>query len=131
MLKDIKNREDIEFLMNAFYKELLVNDQIGFIFTDVIALELDTHLPIICNFWEAVLFHRPIYNGNIMKVHIELDKKEPLKKEYFEIWQQLFIETLDKYFTGKNTDEAKRRVALMAPLIQYKINRSRENNFIQ
>ena len=55
MKKDIENRQDIELLLNRFYEKVFKDDLIGRFFTEVVPLNLETHLPIIADFWESVL----------------------------------------------------------------------------
>jgi len=50
MKKDIDNREDIDLLMNVFYGKLLKDDSINYIFTDVIKINIKTHIPVIADF---------------------------------------------------------------------------------
>ena len=60
-MKDIETREDIELLLTRFYDVAIVDDEIGHHFAD---LDLVTHLPVIVDFWEKVLFGKNIYFGN-------------------------------------------------------------------
>ena len=63
--------------LSEFYKKALKNEQIGYIFTEVAQLDMEEYLPIICDFWEAVLLggrHR----GNTLKTHLDLHKKTAL-----------------------------------------------------
>jgi len=53
-MRDIETRDDIELLMQAFYKKVMKDEMIGFIFTDVAQLDLAHHLPIITDFWGNV-----------------------------------------------------------------------------
>jgi len=72
MKKDIENREDIDLLMESFYSKAMTDEQIGYIFTDVAKLDLEHHLPIIGDFWEALLFRTgdyARYGRNPLQVH--------------------------------------------------------------
>lgn len=131
MRKAIQSRADIVFLMEQFYQKLLPDPIVGYIFTDVVQINLEKHLPILADFWEIILLGTGDYKGNIMLKHIELDKKTPLLPEHFERWKKLFFETVDEYFIGDVAEEAKRRVNLMEGLMQFKIAKSREQGFIQ
>lgn len=50
-MKEIENRKDIEFLVDEFYKQVVKDELIGFFFTEVIALNMDQHMPIMYDFW--------------------------------------------------------------------------------
>ena len=131
MKKEITTRTDIEFLVNAFYTKAKKDEIIGHFFTEVVNISWETHIPKIVNFWEAVLLDNPVYRGNPMTAHIELDQKSKLNPEHFEQWKKLFGETLDEHFVGENVDKAKTRADIMGNLMMYKIERSRADFFIQ
>lgn len=131
MKKDIESRTDIEDLINEFYSQLKSDELIGFIFTKAVKLDFDKHIPIICDFWEAVLFHHPVYHGNVMLAHIALDKKVKLLPEHFERWASLLFKIIDQYFEGPVTEDMIKRVNLMLPLMQFKVESSRDKGFIQ
>jgi hemoglobin len=130
-MKDIQNRSDIEFLINAFYEKVIKDDVIGYIFTDVVQLNWETHIPVMYDFWETILLDQMKYKGNPMLKHIELNKKEPLQSQHFERWIALWEGTIDHHFVGENADEAKKRANLMGGLMQYKIKQSENDGFIQ
>lgn len=124
MKRDIESREDIEFLIDAFYTKVKKDDVIGYIFTDVVNLSWDKHLPIMYDFWESVLLNANKYRGNPMHTHLELNKKEPLTKEHFTRWKKLFFETLDEHFEGEKVALAKHRVEAMEAIMLLKMGRS-------
>lgn len=117
MKADIKDRDDIDRLMQLFYERALADDVIGYIFTDVARLDLEHHLPIIGDFWESLLFGTGVYakhGRNPLLVHRQLDSKEPLTREHFERWMEIFTTTVDELFLGDRTDYLKMRAAAIA-----------------
>ena len=82
--KDIAIREDIELLMNTFYSRLLSDENINYIFTDVARINMQTHMPILADFWESILLNKNIYYNNTMKIHMDLNEKTPLTKLHFD-----------------------------------------------
>lgn len=131
MKQDIQNRQDIEFLLDAFYKKIMKDTVIGHYFTEVIQISLEKHMPVLYNFWESVLFGSGNYKGNPVLKHIELDQKERLEKKHFDQWQKVFYETVDEHFEGEKAAEAKNRADLMGKLMLFKIEKAREQYFIQ
>lgn len=83
MKKDITTREDIEVLLNSFYNSLLQDNSINYIFTEVAKLDIKTHIPIIADFWDDILFNTYKYKNNPMKIHLELNEKSSLTKHHF------------------------------------------------
>jgi hemoglobin len=117
MLKDLENREDLEKLLTEFYTVAITDDKIGHYFTSVVKLDLKTHLPIIVNFWEKVLFGNPVYFRNPMAVHYELHEKAPFEKKHFDRWLKIFTATVDRLFRGETADKAKNKATMIARAI--------------
>lgn len=131
MKKDITTSEDIEFLVKAFYTTLQVDETIGYIFTEVAALDLEKHLPKIARFWETVLLGKRTYRGNVMRTHIDLNAKEQITEAHFNQWIHIWKTTIDTHFEGQKAAEAKERVDMMRPIMLYKMRASETRTFIQ
>lgn len=118
-MKDIETREDLEKLLTEFYKVAIVDAEIGHHFDD---LDLVSHLPIIVDFWEKILFNKLIYFGNPLQIHQKLHEKFPLKPEHFHRWIEIFIITIDANFTGEQAENAKLRAKAIADSLNRRIN---------
>jgi len=125
MKQDITNREDIDHLMHAFYSKLLEDSSISYIFNDVAKINIETHIPVIADFWESILFNRNVYHNNPMKIHMELHNKTPLLKHHFEVWLNYFNSTVDELFEGAIAAKAKERALSVATVMQIKISQQR------
>ncbi len=44
-MKDIQDPKDIQYLVDSFYKKVLQDDVIGYIFTEVVAISWEKHIP--------------------------------------------------------------------------------------
>lgn len=121
MKKDIEDRKDIELLMNTFYKKLLADNTISYIFTDVIKLNMETHIPIIADFWESILLHKNVYHNNPIKIHLDMNRKTPLLKHHFDTWVRNFNDSVDALFEGSVASMAKERALSIATVMQIKI----------
>ena len=119
MKRDIETREDIENLLSEFYSVATRDERIGHHFAE---LNLETHLPIIVNFWEKVLFGKPVYFGNPLAVHQNLHEKSPLKLEHFQRWLEIFEQTVDELFAGEMADAAKIRAKMIAHSLNQNLN---------
>lgn len=117
-MKDIENREDIINVVNAFYDKVQKNKELDYLFNTVAQLDWKVHLPKMYDFWETILFHKPIFKGNPMRKHINLHKIAPLKKENFDIWLQLFETTVDELYQGEIATQMKIRATSIATAIQ-------------
>ena len=104
--KDIENRKDIELLVDTFYKKVLKDNTIGYIFNKVAKIDWEKHLPLMYNFWETTILHKASYKGNPMKIHVDLNTKEPLNKVHFDQWLLMFNETVDGASGGRGAGSA-------------------------
>ena len=121
MKHDIKSRADIEKFIGNFYEAIKPDKTIGFIFTEVVEMNWEKHIPVIVDFWETILLDNPVYKKNAMEVHYDLNKKIPLQKEHFISWLQLFNAAVDNLFEGKIADLAKTRAKSIAGIMLFKM----------
>lgn len=120
-MKDIQNRADILFIMEAFYSKMLQDDKVGYIFTEVAQLDLKHHLPLLTDFWNNALFHAGGYKNNVVQIHKDLNGLETLTPAHFERWQLLLGETIDTHFKGGMADKMKLRASQVGMTIQAKL----------
>jgi hemoglobin len=120
-MTDIRNREDIVLLLENFYSKALSDETIGYFFTEVVPLNMETHLPLITDFWETVLFGKAAYRGNVLQMHQHIHQLSPFKEEHFKQWVQLFIETVDEMYEGDKATMAKQRAESVATLMRIKL----------
>jgi hemoglobin len=121
MKKDISSRDDLTHLMNAFYKRLLSDPSISYLFTDVAKISILEHIPVLVDFWDMVLFNSDTYSKNVMQIHVDIHKRSPLFKEHFITWLNYFNQSVDDLFEGDKATLAKQRAASIATLMQIKM----------
>lgn len=122
--KDISSREDIELFIRSFYEKVIEDETIGIIFTEVVPMDWDHHIPLITDFWETILLDNPVYKQNAMEVHYHINKIFPLQKNHFEAWLLLFNSTLSEMYEGPIADLAIKRAAGIAGLMEFKMKQS-------
>ena len=120
-MTDIETRSDIELLMNAFYAKALADDTIGFFFTEIVPLNMETHIPLIVDFWETVLLGESKYKGNVMQVHQHIHGLSAFKEAHFAKWVFLFQQTVTELFAGARAELAKQRAESIATLMRIKL----------
>ena len=101
---DIKSREDIERLINAFYTKLLEVEEIKPVFAGI---DFPAHIAHIVVFWSLVLLDEEGYKTNVFDKHINL----PIKAHMFDVWLKIFNQTVDELFNGEIAELAKQRAA--------------------
>ena len=71
--KDIETRADIEIFVKAFYEKVIVDEDIGMIFTKIIPINWEHHILLIIDFWETILLDNPVYKNNAMEAHYKIN----------------------------------------------------------
>lgn len=123
MQREIKDIEDIKFLVDSFYSKVRDDDLLSGIFNNVIQDNWPDHLEKMYRFWQTVLLNEHTYFGSPFRPHAVL----PIEKDHFNRWLELFFETLDEHFTGQKAEEARMRAQKMAEMFQYKLAYYKDN----
>ncbi len=121
---DIETREDIELLVETFYTGTFADPVLGPIFVDIVQLDLPRHMPIMCDFWETVLFQAGKYGRNAFGVHLDLHQQEPLTPTHFQRWLDIWETTVDDLFQGEKANLAKVQAGRIANGISGRLQRS-------
>jgi hemoglobin len=119
--KDIENRADLEKMLEAFYKKVFKDDLISHFFLEVVPLNLETHIPVITDFWESVLLDGRGYRKNVMEIHLNISEKSRIEKVHLDRWVKIFSETVDEMFEGTKASLAKQRAVSIATMMNIKI----------
>jgi hemoglobin len=120
--RDLEDRADIEALLKEFYSRAFEDPLIGRFFTEVVPLDLETHIPVIASFWESVLFRTHAYARNVMEIHRGIHLLSPINKEHLDRWVELFTETVKNNFEGEMSELMQQRARSIATLMDMKLN---------
>jgi len=120
-MNDIQNQEDLYLLVDEFYKKLLTDDSISYIFTDVVKIKLEEHLPILVTFWSQAILGTGGYTNNLTQIHLDVNAKEYLSPELFKIWLHHFYASVDENFKGEKAEQIKTQALSIATIMQIKI----------
>jgi hemoglobin len=126
-MKDIETQDDLYFLVDNFYQRLLSDSSISYIFTDLVKIKLEEHLPILVTFWSQAIFDTGGYFNNLTKIHLDINEKEKLTPELFNIWLNHFNSAVDANFIGNNAEKIKTQALSLATVMQIKINIDNNN----
>ncbi len=120
-MNDIKTQEDLSLLVADFYQKLLSDNRISYIFTDIVKIKLEEHLPILVMFWSQVILGTGGYSNNLTQIHLDVDLKEHLSPELFRIWLEHFYAAVDENFIGENSEKIKTQALSLATILKIKI----------
>ncbi|HNP32674.1 MAG TPA: group III truncated hemoglobin [Flavobacterium sp.] len=125
-MHDIQNQDDLYLLVDEFYKKLLADSSISYIFTDVVKIKIEEHLPILVTFWSQAILGTGGYVRNLTQIHLDVNAKEYLTPELFKIWLDHFYKTVDENFKGEKAEQIKTQALSIATIMQIKI--AQQNN---
>lgn len=121
MKKDLTGLADIEKVVALFYEKVKADDTIGFFFSEVIPIDWPSHLTLMCAFWENVLFYTGNYEGDPLATHRNIHRMHPTTSVHFERWLQLFEQSVDEMYEGKNATKMKMHAKGIATVMQEKM----------
>lgn len=127
MMNDIQNQDDLYLLVDEFYKKLLFDDSISYIFTDVVKIKIEEHLPILVTFWSQAILGTGGYTKNLTQIHLDINAKEHLTPELFKIWLHHFYTTVDENFKGQKAEQIKTQALSISTIMQIKIAQQKAN----
>ncbi len=111
---DIASRDDIVTLATTFYRRAFADDMLGPIFTDIAKMDLAAHMPVICDFWENILFRTGAYRGGAFAPHVVLNQQIPLDWPKFARWLEIWKGTVDDLFAGPYAELTKKHAENIA-----------------
>ena len=123
--RDLHTREDVEALLRCFYGRAFHDDVLAEPFADLCSRGLDEHLPVMCDFWETVLFRAGLYRRNALHAHRRLHQQTPLATEHFVRWLTLWNSTIDQIYQGPVAEHAKTQAARIATAMHRRLTGTR------
>lgn len=111
---DIADRDDIEELLTDFYGRTFADELLGVIFCDIAQMDLAEHLPVICDFWQTVLFRSGTYRRNALHPHMRLHALVRLTPAHFDRWLVLWKASVDDGYCGPKAELAKIQASRIA-----------------
>ncbi|BBZ49726.1 group III truncated hemoglobin [Mycobacterium heidelbergense] len=111
---DLTGRADVEALLHRFYDRVMVDDVLIGPFAELRAGGLDSHIPVMADFWQTVLFRAGLYRGSALHAHRRVHQQTPLSGRHFVRWLTVWNETVDEMFRGPVAEHAKIQAARIA-----------------
>ncbi len=104
---DLATRADVEALLRRFYGQVLVDDILAEPFAEIRVNGLESHLPVMCDFWQTVLFRAGLYGGSAVRAHQLVHDRHVLTARHFLRWLKLWNSTIDQMYQGPVAEHAK------------------------
>ncbi len=113
-VSDLSGRADVLALLRRFYDQAMVDDALVEPFTELRITGLDSHVPVMADFWETVLFRAGLYRGSALQAHRDIHQRTPLNGNHFARWLTIWSNTVDEMFQGPVAEHAKTQAARIA-----------------
>lgn len=111
---DLAGRADVEALLGRFYGRVMADDVLAEPFAELRSKGLESHLPVMADFWETALFRAGLYRGSALHVHRHVHQRIPLNGRHFVRWLTVWNNTVDEMFRGPIADRAKIQASRIA-----------------
>lgn len=118
---DIADRGDVAALLRDFYGRAFADDLLGPVFVDIARMDLEEHLPVMCDFWQTVLFRAGTYRGNALHPHQRLHARARLSPAHFARWLTLWRASVDDRYAGPKAELAKVQASRIAGAMSRRI----------
>lgn len=122
MKPDITSRKDIEAIITLFYELSFQDERLGKIFKEISPLHLETHIPLVADFWEGILLDGDKYRGNVTEKHFNVNRLTALTKNDFDNWFSYWEKAVNQLFQGNKAEMAKFRARSIADIMSYKMD---------
>ena len=118
---DLDSRAQIHDLVVDFYREVVFDPLLGPVFTEVAEVDWSQHIPRLIDFWARVLLGEVGYDGHMIGPHEQVHRLEPLGREHFDRWYELFVASVDRGWHGPNAEAAKAHAERVAGTLSRRI----------
>ena len=95
---DLANRGDVEALLRRLYGQVLVDDILAEPFAEIRMNGPESHLPVMCDFWQTVLFRAGLYGRSEVRAHHPVRAGDGLL--HVRRWLKLWNSAIDQMYHG-------------------------------
>lgn len=110
---DLSSPAHIHDLVVAFYREVMLDELLEPIFSDVAEVDWVEHIPRLIDYWCWIVLGKPRYEGTVTKTHRHLHDLHALEPAHCDRWFSLWGLCVDARWEGVNADRAKAYAATM------------------
>ena len=114
---DLDTRAHVHDLVVRFYLEIVFDELLAPVFTEVAEVDWVVHIPKLIDYWCRVLLGHPGYDGFILAPHQQVNDRQTFASELFDRWYGLFAATVDNNWRGPIAERAKRHAERTAKML--------------
>jgi hemoglobin len=112
-LPDLTTPGAISDLVTSFYREIVFDDLLEPVFSEVAEVDWVRHIPVLVDYWVSILLGTRAAKGSIMGVHRHLHGLAPIEREHCDRWFSLWVGCVDERWAGPNAERAKAHAAAL------------------
>lgn len=120
-VRDLDSRGEIHDLVIDFYREIVLDPELGRVFVDLAEVDWTIHIPRLIDYWARVLLGDSGYDGYILRPHQHVHRMEAFQLGYFDRWYELFEGCVNARWQGPFAEAAKDHAARMAKTLARRI----------
>ena len=120
-LSDLDTRNEIHDLVVYFYREIVFDEFLDYVFEDVAQVDWNSHIPRLIDYWCGVLLRQPGYDGMMLVAHEEVHGIESFTLEHFERWFTMWVGCVNARWQGPHAEKAKSHADNMARVMSRRL----------
>lgn len=118
---DLDTRSRIHDLVVYFYREIVFDEFLDYVFEDVAQVDWNSHIPRLIDYWCGVLLRQPGYDGMMLAAHEEVHELDSFTVEHFDTWFRMWVRCVDEMAAGPLAEKAKAHAANMARIMSRRL----------
>lgn len=118
---DLSTRTEVHDLVVDFYRAIVNDDELGYVFVDVAEVDWTVHIPKLIDYWCRVLLGQPGYDGYILAAHQYVHGIEPIDAHLFDRWYVMWCESVDGQWEGPLAEKAKSHAAKTMRMLAHRL----------
>ena len=103
---DLLGRVDVHDLVVEFYREVVLDDVLAPVFSEVAEVDWAEHIPKLVDYWCRILLGEDGSAGRVMAAHRSLHGVEPIRPEHCDRWYELWARSVDRRWAGPTAERA-------------------------
>jgi hemoglobin len=112
---DLATPTEINELVTVFYREIVFDDLLEPLFSEVAEVDWVEHIPKLIDYWCWILLGQNPYPGHVTRAHRHLHGLHAIEAKHCDRWFSLWVACIDERWSGPYAEHAKRHAeTLMA-----------------
>ena len=117
---DLATAGQIHDLVTIFYREIVFDELLEPVFSDVAEVDWVEHIPRLIDYWCWILLDTKRYAGAVTRTHRHLHELQAIEAVHCDRWFTLWVACIDERWAGPRAEHAKSHAAtLMAGLAKH------------